>query len=402
MVRPDGVDHFRFFLEFLGQFHADDCVRQFRFVVGHLADIVQQAGATGHLGVQSQFRGHDAAQIGHFARVLQQVLSVRRTVFHLTDQADQFGMEPVDAQVDRGALAGFDDLFFDLFLYFGNDFFDACRMDAAVRYQLVQRQTRDFTAYRIEARQDDRFRRVVDDDLDAGSGFQGPDVPSFAADDPAFHFVALDVEHRDRVFDGRFGSDALDRLYDDLFRLLVGAHLGLFHHFVDIGHRFGLGLLFHVFDQDVLGFVATEAADLFETGVLFLDFAVEVFLLAFDALDLSLQTLAYGILFADFLVQLVLLLGQVVFQLFGALFALGELLVALVDGPVVFAFELDEFFLGLENLLLFDHLAGRFGLFQNRGLLVPDDFRCDRIACIAACGGTDDGNYCYNYNAHRC
>lgn len=58
-------------------------------------------------------------------------------------------------------------------------------------------------------------------------------------------------------------------------------------------------------------------------------------------------------------------------------------MVALVDGPVVFAFELDEFFLGLENLLLFDHLAGRFGLFQNRGLLVPDDFRCDRIACIA-------------------
>lgn len=188
-------------------------------------------------------------------------------------------------------LPASDDLFFDLFLYFGNDFFDACRMDAAVRYQLVQRQTRDFTAYRIEARQDDRFRRVVDDDLDAGSGFQGPDVPSFAADDPAFHFVALDVEHRDRVFDGRFGSDALDRLYDDLFRFLVGAHLGLFHHFVDIGHRFGLGLLFHVFDQDVLGFVATEAADLFETGVLFLDFAVEVFLLAFDALDLSLQTL---------------------------------------------------------------------------------------------------------------
>ena len=66
------------------------------------------------------------------------------------------------------------------------------------------------------------------------------------------------------------------------FASLLALDLGLFHHFVDIGHRFGLGLRFHVFDQDVLGFVATEAADLFETGVLFLDFAVEVFLLAFE------------------------------------------------------------------------------------------------------------------------
>ena len=44
--------------------------------LGHLADIVQQTGALGQLGIQAQLGGHRGGQVGHLAAVLQQVLSV--------------------------------------------------------------------------------------------------------------------------------------------------------------------------------------------------------------------------------------------------------------------------------------------------------------------------------------
>ena len=111
VVGADGVADFGFLLVFLGEFHAADCVRQFRFVVGHLADVVQQTCAARRLGIQTQLGGHDACEVRRFAGVLQQVLAVGRAVFHFADHADQFGMQAVDAQVDRGAFADFDDLF---------------------------------------------------------------------------------------------------------------------------------------------------------------------------------------------------------------------------------------------------------------------------------------------------
>ncbi len=69
----------------------------------------------------------------------------------------------------------------------------------------MQGQAGDFAAHGVEPAQDDRFGRVVHDDFDACGSFQRPDVATFAADDAAFDFVAFDVEHRNGVFDGRFG-----------------------------------------------------------------------------------------------------------------------------------------------------------------------------------------------------
>lgn len=46
-------------------------------------------------------------------------------------------MQSVNTQVDCGTFTGLDDFFFDLFFDFIYDFFDACRMNTSVRYQLV-------------------------------------------------------------------------------------------------------------------------------------------------------------------------------------------------------------------------------------------------------------------------
>ena len=378
MVRSDRIADVGLLLVFLGELHADDCVRQFGFVVGHLADVVQQTGTACDLGVQPQFGGHDTGQIGRFAGVLQQVLPVGRTVLHLADQADQFGMQAVDAQIDGRALADLDDLLLDLLLHLGDHLLDAGGMDSAVGDELMQRQTGDLAAHGVEAAQDDRFGRVVDDDLDAGSRFQRTDVAPLAADDAALDLVALNIEDRHGVLDGRLGGHALNRGDDDPLGLLRGRQLGLLDRLVDVGGRIAFGFGLHVLDQDVLGILRTHARNLFQTRVLLLHQAVDLLGLMFQQLPLRFHLLFEPFVLAQAVLQFTLLIQQVGLDLLGALLALRELLVALVDLTVVVAFELNEFLLGLENPLLLYHFAFGLRLFEGGFTLRADGILGDK------------------------
>ena len=274
--------------------------------------------------------------------MLQKVLAVGGAVFHLSDHADQFGVQAVDAQVDRRAFADLDDLLLDLFLDLRHHLLDACGMDAAVGHELVQGQPGDFAAHGIEAREDDRLGGVVHDDLDARGGLEGADVAAFAADDAALDFVALNVEDRHGVLDGRLRGYALDRRHDDPFGLLRGGHLRLFDRLVDVGGGFGLGLGLHVLDEDVLGVFRTHARNLLQTHVLFALHLVDLLLLVFEDLQLVLHLLLQPLVLAEPVLQVAFLVLQVLFDLLGPLFALGDLLVAFIDLAVVLALELYE------------------------------------------------------------
>ena len=271
-------------------------------------------------------------------------------------------MQAVDAQVDRRALAHLDDLLLDLLLHLGHDLLDACGVDAAVGHQLVQRQARDLAAHGVEAAQNDGLGRVVHDDLDARGGFERTDVAALAADDAALHLVALDVEHRHGVLDGRFGRHALDRRHDDALGLLRRRQLGLLDRLRDISRRVGLGLGLHVLDQDVLGLLGAHARDLLQARILLAHHLIDLLLAVFEHLHLILHLLLQPVVLAQLAVQFALLVLQVVLDLLGLLLALREFLVALIDHAVVFALELYELLFGLEDLLLLDHLALGFGL----------------------------------------
>ncbi len=151
MVGTDGVAYVGFLLELLGDLHAQDGVRQLFLILSDLAEVVEQTGTLGGLGVQAQLGSHGGAQLGNLDGVLQEVLSVGGTVFHAADHLDQIGGHVVDAEVDDGALTGLDDLLFHLFLHLVNHLFDTCGVDAAVGDQLLERQAGDLTADRVEA-----------------------------------------------------------------------------------------------------------------------------------------------------------------------------------------------------------------------------------------------------------
>ena len=88
-------------------------------------------------------------------------------------------------------------------------------MDATVLHQPLQRDAGDLAADGIEAGEDHRLRRVVDDEVDAGSKLQRADVAAFTADDAALHVLAREIDHRDGVLRDVVGGHALNGHAED-------------------------------------------------------------------------------------------------------------------------------------------------------------------------------------------
>ena len=259
VVGGDGVDDVGLLLIFLGELGAIECVGQVGLLIGHLADIVEQSGTLGLLRVETQLGGHDGAQVGRLAGVLQQVLSIGGAILHLADDAHQFGMETMDTEVDGRALSRLHYLGVELLLHLGDHLLDAGGVDAAVGHELVEGQAADLAADGVEGRDDDGLGGVIDDDLDAAGSLQGADVAALAADDATLHLVVFDMEYADAVFDGRLGGHALYGLYDDLLGLLVGVELGLVHNLVDVAGGVEARLVLHALYEARLGLLGAQS-----------------------------------------------------------------------------------------------------------------------------------------------
>ena len=131
-------------------------------------------------------------------------------------------MQPADVRLQHRLLAELQDVLLHLLLRLGDDLLDARRVDAAVLDQLGQREPGGLAADVVERADDDHAGRVVDDHVDAGGLLEGADVPPFAADDPALHVVARDVDRADGGVGGVLGGVALDGGGEDLAGLLLG------------------------------------------------------------------------------------------------------------------------------------------------------------------------------------
>ena len=141
-------------------------------------------------------------------------------------------------------------------------------MNASVGDEALDGLLGNLAAVGIEAGQDDRARRVVDDEVDAGGELERADVPSLASDDAALEIVARQIDDRHGRFDRVVGGASLNRLGD----VLLGA----------IGRRFARfrvealqqvrcvvpRVAFDLLDEQFLGFVGRQAGDAFELVLL--------------------------------------------------------------------------------------------------------------------------------------
>ncbi len=239
-------------------------------------------------------------------------------------------MQAVDAEVDGGAFARFDDLVFELFLHLRDNLFDARGVDAAVGNELMQREAAGFAADGVEGGDDDCFGRVVDHDFHSAGSFERANVSSFAPDDAAFHLVVVDVEDGDGVLDGRFRCYALDGLDDDFFRLLIGVELGLVHNLVDVALCVGPRLVFERFDEPLLEFFGVQARQFFEFLALANLHFVELLLLGDYLFALVVKQLLVALHVLPAPRQFVLFLVEREFALLETVFVLQNFLAALL------------------------------------------------------------------------
>src|SRR5262249_47878788 len=133
--------------------------------------------------------------------------------------------------------------------------------------QALDRLPRDLAAERIEAREDDRAGRVVDDELDARGGLQRPDVAPLAADDAALEVVAREIDDRDRGLDRVLGGAALDGVGDDLLRALARGLPRLGLDALDGVGGVPARVRLDLFEQELLGLLAGQAGDALELAL---------------------------------------------------------------------------------------------------------------------------------------
>ena len=180
-------------------------------------------------------------------------------------------MEVVEPEFERRSLAVAAHLLLEVGADLLDHFLDPGRVDAAVGDEPLDGLLGDLAAIRVEARQDDGARRVVDDEVDAGGDFERADVPALAADDASLEIVTGKIDHRDRGFHGVLGGAALDGLGDQLARAgrggLAGLGLEPLHH---VG-RIAPGVGFELLEQDVAGLVGGQPGDALEFPLLFDD-----------------------------------------------------------------------------------------------------------------------------------
>ena len=226
VVGVDGMDHLFALLVLPGQLHADGDVGALHLVVHSLAQVVEQAGPLGGGHILPNLGGHKAGQLGHFDGVVVHVLSVAGAVLHATDELDELG-------VQHGALALGLDGGVHLPLGDFHHLLNAGGVDSAVQDELFQGQPGDLPANWIEAGDGDGLRGVVDDEVHAGEGLQGADIPALPADDPALHLVVGQGHHGHGGLGHVVCGTSLDGQPHDLLGFRVGLLLEAGLHFFD-------------------------------------------------------------------------------------------------------------------------------------------------------------------------
>src|SRR3712207_3213019 len=136
-------------------------------------------------------------------------------------------MQRPDVRLERGLLAELGDPPVDLGARLVVGLLDTRRVDAAVLEQLFERDARDLATDAVEAREQDRCGRVVDDEVDSRQRLERPDVAALAPDDAALQLVGLELYDRDRGLDRVRRSHALHAGREDAARAAVGVVAGL-------------------------------------------------------------------------------------------------------------------------------------------------------------------------------
>ena len=194
----------------------------------------------------------------------QHVFAVAVPVLETTEQTDQLGVKSADSDFESGLFAGAPDSFVDVSDGAVDALLDAGGLDPSVFDELGKCQFRDFPANRVETGQGDNAGGVINDDVNAGSGFQSPDITSFAADETAFHLIIGQGNNRCGAFRHDVGSEPVYGEGEDATGVFIRPGLVVLLQLVVAASQFVRSLLFATFEHDFTRLLGTQGCDAFE------------------------------------------------------------------------------------------------------------------------------------------
>src|SRR5712692_9290597 len=193
----------------------------------------------------------------------QHILTVAGTEMQPTYNFEQFRLQAMDVGLHRGPLARFTHNSLDLLLCFGNHLFNAGRVDAPIENELGQSQASYFTTHRIETGENNRLRRVIDDQVNAGGGLKCANIAPLTSDDTPLHFVVGQRHHRDNRLGNLVGCAALNGEGDDFSCATLGLFARLFFNQTDALCGLGAHLIFNTAQQEFTGLLLRKLGDTF-------------------------------------------------------------------------------------------------------------------------------------------
>ena len=210
MVAGDGVDHFCGLPIALGDVGAQHGVRPLFLVADSLPDVVEERPSFGECHVQPQLCRHRPADIGGLSGMVQIVLSVTGPVLQPPQDLHELGVEIRQTEFKDDLLRFFDHEFINVGFHLLDDFFDARRVNPPIVHQPFQRDLGYFSTEGIEARENHRLRRLVNNQIYARRSLECPDIAPLAPDDSALHGVVGNWKHGDRGLRHIVSGDTLN------------------------------------------------------------------------------------------------------------------------------------------------------------------------------------------------
>jgi hypothetical protein len=192
-----------------------------------LSDVVQQRSTGRAARVGAQLRREHRGEPRALDRVMQDVLPVARAELQPAEQLHELRVERADVRLEDGLLPHLDHVLVDLRLRLVERLLDPGRMDPTVLKQALERESRDLAAHSVEAGQEHRSGRVVDDEVDPGERLERADVAPLPADDAALQLVGLELDDRDRGLHSMARRHPLHHRGENAARAPVGVAAGL-------------------------------------------------------------------------------------------------------------------------------------------------------------------------------
>ena len=213
---------------FLRQFHAKFHMGAFLFTIYRFTNIMEQASPFCHIRVCTDFRRKNTCKVGSIDTVLENVLSITRSIFQTPQYLNQIRMHAANSTLEYRFFTGLTNRFIHFFLCLCHNFLNSCRMDSSIFHKTFQGQSGNFTANRIETGQNNRFRCIINNQINTGQCFNCAYIPPFTSDNTALHFFIRQGNYRNRCFRNCISSVSLNSSCYDFTRFVIRSQLDFF------------------------------------------------------------------------------------------------------------------------------------------------------------------------------